>query len=98
MVNFEVSATLRRGVHKRDQLHQSLWRDDCKKTDRGLLRPARLSPDRPDRPRKPLGDAEQHGRRRHGNSLALVARHGFELVDVYDDPGVSTCYFARKTR
>jgi ubiquinone/menaquinone biosynthesis C-methylase UbiE len=29
---------------------------------------------------------------------ALVARHGFELVDVYDDPGVSTYYFARKTR
>ena len=29
---------------------------------------------------------------------ALVARHGFELVDVHDDPGVSTYYFARKTR
>ena len=29
---------------------------------------------------------------------ALVAWHGFELVDVYDDPGVSTYYFARKTR
>jgi ubiquinone/menaquinone biosynthesis C-methylase UbiE len=29
---------------------------------------------------------------------ALIARDGFELVDVYDDPGVSTYYFARKTR
>ena len=27
----------------------------------------------------------------------LIAGHGFELVDVYDDPGVSTYYFARKT-
>lgn len=26
----------------------------------------------------------------------LVAEHGFELVDVYDDPGVSTYYFTRK--
>jgi ubiquinone/menaquinone biosynthesis C-methylase UbiE len=29
---------------------------------------------------------------------AVVTRHGFELVDVYDDPGVSTYYFVRKTR
>lgn len=28
---------------------------------------------------------------------ALIAAHGFELLDVYDDPGVSTYYFARKT-
>jgi len=28
----------------------------------------------------------------------LVARHGLELVNVYDDPGVSTYYFTRKTR
>jgi SAM-dependent methyltransferase len=28
----------------------------------------------------------------------LVAQHGLELVKVYDDPGVSTYYFARKTR
>ena len=27
---------------------------------------------------------------------ALVVQHGFELVRVYDDPGVSTYYFARK--
>ena len=27
----------------------------------------------------------------------LVAEHGLELVNVYDDPGVSTYYFARKT-
>ena len=29
---------------------------------------------------------------------ALVAQHGLELVNVYDDPGVSTYYFARKAR
>lgn len=28
---------------------------------------------------------------------ALIAAHGFELLDVYDDPGVSTYYYARKT-
>jgi ubiquinone/menaquinone biosynthesis C-methylase UbiE len=27
---------------------------------------------------------------------ALIAEHGFELEEVYDDPGVSTYYFARK--
>lgn len=26
----------------------------------------------------------------------LIARHGFELENVFDDPGVSTYYFARK--
>jgi SAM-dependent methyltransferase len=26
----------------------------------------------------------------------LIGEHGFELVDEYDDPGVSTYYFARK--
>jgi len=30
------------------------------------------------------------------NYRTLIAEHGFELVDVYDDPGVSTYYFARK--
>jgi ubiquinone/menaquinone biosynthesis C-methylase UbiE len=29
---------------------------------------------------------------------ALVAPYGLELVNVYDDPGVSTYYFTRKTR
>jgi hypothetical protein len=29
---------------------------------------------------------------------ALVAQHGLELMNVYDDPGVSTYYFARKTQ
>jgi ubiquinone/menaquinone biosynthesis C-methylase UbiE len=29
---------------------------------------------------------------------ALIAGDGFERVNVYDDPGVSTYYFARKTR
>jgi ubiquinone/menaquinone biosynthesis C-methylase UbiE len=29
---------------------------------------------------------------------ALIAEHGFALEDVYDDRGVSTYYFARKTR
>ena len=29
---------------------------------------------------------------------ALVARHGLELVSVYDDPGVSTYFCTRKTR
>ena len=28
----------------------------------------------------------------------LIAEHGFELVDVHDDPGVSTYYLARKSR
>ena len=28
----------------------------------------------------------------------LVTAHGFELVNVYDDPGVSTYYLARKIR
>jgi cyclopropane fatty-acyl-phospholipid synthase-like methyltransferase len=26
----------------------------------------------------------------------LIGEHGFELVDVYDDPGVSTYYYARR--
>jgi hypothetical protein len=28
----------------------------------------------------------------------LVAEYGFVLVDIHDDPGVSTYYFARKSR
>lgn len=31
-----------------------------------------------------------------GDYRTLIAEHGFDLVDVHDDPGVSTYYFARK--
>ena len=31
------------------------------------------------------------------NYRTLIAEHGFGLVNVYDDPGVSTYFFARKT-
>jgi ubiquinone/menaquinone biosynthesis C-methylase UbiE len=30
------------------------------------------------------------------NYRTLIAEHGFELVNVYDDPGVSTYFFTRK--
>jgi ubiquinone/menaquinone biosynthesis C-methylase UbiE len=32
------------------------------------------------------------------NYRMLIGEYGFELVNVYDDPGVSTYYLARKTR
>jgi ubiquinone/menaquinone biosynthesis C-methylase UbiE len=31
------------------------------------------------------------------NYGVLIGEHGFELVNVFDDPGVSTYYFARKS-